>query len=132
MPNSVTVAVETHYYQFDQQRVAFNMWYLAFIEQARNGYLAVRGFSLEQLLASGHDIQLVHAEIDWSAALRYGDSLAIEVTPGHIGTTSFTLRYALAVQAQVRAIASAVYVIVDRGIEGKAPLPAGLRAALDG
>jgi acyl-CoA thioester hydrolase len=131
MPNFVTVPVQTHYYQFDQQGVAFNMWYLAFIEQARNAYLADQGFSLEDLLASGHDIQLVHAEIDWSAALRYGDSLAVEVTCGQVGTTSFTLRYELAVQAQVRATASAVYVIVDAAIHGKASLPTGLRTALD-
>ena len=49
------------------------MWYLAFLEQARNEYLAAQGFSLADLLASGHDIQLVHVEVDWSAALRYGD-----------------------------------------------------------
>jgi acyl-CoA thioester hydrolase len=131
MPSLVTVPVQTHYYQFDQQGVAFNMWYLAFIEQARNGYLAARGFSLEDLLASGHDIQLVHVEMDWSAALRYRDSLAIEVTLGHVGTTSFSLRYALAVEGQERAAASAVYVIVDAAIQGKASLPTGLRTALE-
>jgi len=131
MPSLVTVPVQTHYYQFDQQGVAFNMWYLAFIEQARNGYLAARGFSLEDLLASGHDIQLVHVEMDWSAALRYGDPLAIEVTLGHVGTTSFALRYALAVEGQGRATASAVYVIVDAAVLGKASLPTGLRTALE-
>ncbi len=131
MPSLVNVPVQTHYYQFDQQGVAFNMWYLAFIEQARNGYLAARGFSLEDLLASGHDIQLVHVEMDWSAALRYGDPLAIEVTLGHVGTTSFALRYALAVEGQGRATASAVYVIVDAAVLGKASLPTGLRTALE-
>src|SRR5258708_31754618 len=109
MPSLVTVPVQTHYYQFDQQGVAFNMWYLAFIEQARNGYLAARGFSLEDLLASGHDIQLVHVEIDWSCALRYGDPIAIDVRRARVRTTSFTLRYALAVRGQVRAPASPVY-----------------------
>jgi len=131
MSQIVTVPVQSHYYQFDQQGVAFNMWYLAFLEQARNGYLAARGFSLEDLLASGHDIQLVHVEIDWSCALRYGDPIAIDVSRARVGTTSFTLRYALAVQGQVGATAAAVYVIVDASIEGKAPLPPGLRAALE-
>jgi acyl-CoA thioester hydrolase len=130
MSNVVTVPVETHYYQFDQQGVAFNMWYLAFVEQARNGYLAAQAFSLEDLLDSGHDIQMVHAEVDWSAALRYGDSLVVEVTCGRVGTTSFSLRYVLAVRGEVRATASAVYVIVDAAIKGKASLPTGLRAAL--
>jgi acyl-CoA thioester hydrolase len=131
MSQIVTVPVQSHYYQFDQQGVAFNMWYLAFLEQARNGYLAARGFSLEDLLASGHDIQLVHVEVDWSSALRYGDPIAIDVSRARAGTTSFTLRFALAVHGQVRATASAVYVIVDASIQGKAPLPPGLRAALE-
>jgi acyl-CoA thioester hydrolase len=129
-PQIVTVPIQSHYYQFDQQGVAFNMWYLAFLEQARNAYLAARGFSLEDLLASGHDIQLVHVEVDWSSALRYGDPFAIDVSSARIGTTSFTLRYAVAVQGQVRATASSVYVIVDASIQGKASLPPGLRAAL--
>jgi acyl-CoA thioester hydrolase len=127
---TVTVPVQSHYYQFDQQGVAFNMWYLAFLEQARNGYLTARGFSLEDLLASGHDIQLVHVEVDWSSALRYGDPFTIDVSSARAGKTSFTLRYALAVQGQVRATATSVYVIVDASIQGKALLPPGLRAAL--
>src|ERR1700730_16746918 len=131
MSQIVTVPVQSHYYQFDQQGVAFNMWYLAFLEQARNGYLAARGFSLEDLPAWGPDLQRVHVEIDWSCALRYGDPIAIDVSSARVGTTSFTLRYALAVQGQVRATASAVYVIVDASIEGKASLPTGLRAALE-
>jgi acyl-CoA thioester hydrolase len=131
MSTVVTVPVQTHYYQFDQQGVAFNMWYLAFIEQARNGYLAAQGFSLEDLLASGHDIQMVHADVDWKAALRYGESLVVEVNCDRVGTTSFSLRYALAAQGKVRATAGGVYVIVDGAIQGKAALPAGLRKALD-
>jgi acyl-CoA thioester hydrolase len=131
MSQVVTVPVQSHYYQFDQQGVAFNMWYLAFLEQARNGYLAARGFSLEDLLASGHDIQLVHVEVDWTSALRYGDPIAIQVSSARVGTTSFTLHYALAVEGEVRATASSVYVIVDASIQGKAPLPPALRAALE-
>jgi acyl-CoA thioester hydrolase len=130
MPEVVAVPVETHYYQFDQQGVAFNMWYLAFVEQARNSYLATQGYSLEELLASGHDIQMVRAEINWTAALKYGDELVLDVTCGHVGTTSFALDYTVKVGDQARATASGVYVIVDGAIAGKAPLPAGLRGAL--
>jgi acyl-CoA thioester hydrolase len=131
MPNVVSVPIPTHYYQFDQQGVAFNMWYLAFLEQARNGYLAAQGFSLEDLLASGHDIQMVHAEIDWTAALRYGDPLVIDVTCGRVGVTSVSLNYVATVDGQSRATAAGVYVIVDGAIQGKAALPAGLREALE-
>jgi acyl-CoA thioester hydrolase len=128
--SAVTVPIATHYYQFDQQGVAFNMWYLAFIEQARNGYLAAQGFSLENLLASGHDIQMVHAQVDWNTAVRYGEKLDVEVRCARVGTTSFRLQYQLAVQGEVRSVASGVYVIVDAGVQGKTPVPPGLRTAL--
>ena len=132
MPNSITVPVRTHYYQFDQQGVAFNMWYLAFIEEARNGYLAGIGFSLEDLLASGHDIQLVHVEMDWSAALRYGDILEVEVTSGRTGNTSFSIHHQLTVNGLASALGTAVYVIIDGATQKKASLPPSLRAALEG
>ena len=130
MANRVKVSVPTYYYQFDQQGVAFNMWYLAFVEQARNAYLAAQGYSLEDLLASGHDIQMVHVELDWSAALRFGDSLEIEVSLGHAGTTSFSLRQVLSVHEGERAVAAVVYVIIDAATNAKAALPDELRAAL--
>lgn len=132
MTTTVTVPIETRYYQFDQQGVAFNMWYLAYMEDARNGYLAERGFSLQDLLASGHDIQVVHTEIDWKQAFRYGDELTIDVTPGRVGNTSFSLFFSMVVGGTVTATACTVYVIVDSAIAGKASVPKGLRAALSG
>jgi acyl-CoA thioester hydrolase len=130
MPKTVSVPIETRYYQFDQQGVVFNMWYLAYLEDARNGYLAERNFSLHDLLDSGHDIQLVHSDIDWSQAVRYGDAVVIDVTPAHVGTTSFGLNFTIVVAGDVRATASTVYVIVDGSIQGKAPLPQKLKSAL--
>ena len=128
--DDATIAVATHYYQFDQQGVAFNMWYLAFIEQARNAYIARCGFSLEDLLASGHDIQLVHVELDWQAPLRYGDLLDVSVTAKHTGSTSFSLGFILFAQGRECATASVVYVIIDALSHVKAILPNDLRTAL--
>lgn len=130
MAKPVNVFIRTHYFQFDQQGVAFNMWYLAFIEEARNGFLAEIGFSLEDLLSSGHDIQLVHVELDWNAALRYGDALEIEVNLDHLGTTSFSIRHSLKVNGKASATGTAVYVIIDQSSHEKASVPSGLRAAL--
>ncbi|MDT3444667.1 MULTISPECIES: thioesterase family protein [unclassified Pseudofrankia] len=130
MPAVVNVPIETHYHHFDQQGVAFNMWYLAFLEQARNGYLAAQGYSLKDLLVSGHDIQVVHVEIDWTAAVRYGDEVDIGVTAQRVGTTSFALGFSVNVQGRTRATASITYVIVDAAVKGKAPIPDGLRSVL--
>lgn len=131
MPNIVTVPISTAYYQFDQQGVVFNMWYLAYAEEARNAYLGAIGYSLQNLLESGHDIQVVHADLDWSGAVRYGETLTAEVSTGKIGRTSFALDYALKVGDEVRVRVGSVYVIVDSAISGKAAIPAELRAALE-
>lgn len=127
---TVSVPIPIQYYQFDQQGVVFNMWYLALMEQARNAYLAEFGFSLQDLHASGHDIQVVHVEVDWLAPLRYGDQLTIDVSPGRVGTTSFGLKFEFIGDQGTIATADAVYVIVDDQICGKADLPPGLRSAV--
>jgi acyl-CoA thioester hydrolase len=126
----VSVPIETRYYQFDQQGVVFNMWYLAYVEDARNGFLAARGFSLQDLLDSGRDIQLVHSTIDWVQAVRYGDELVIDVALARVGRTSLGLDFTLTVEGSVTARASTVYVIVHGDVSGKTDLPDGLRAAL--
>lgn len=98
--------------------------------EARNAYLGAIGYSLQDLIDSGHDIQVVHEDLDWSGAVRYGESVTAEVSAGKIGRTSFELVYALKVGDEVRVRASSVYVIVDAAIAGKAAIPDGLRAAL--
>ena len=128
----VDAPICTHYYQFDQQGVVFNMWYLAFAEEARNAFLAEGGFPLAALLASGHDTQVVHVDIDWKAAVRYGDKLTADVKPGKIGTTSFSLKSSFKVAGQVRAWSRVTYVIIDASTQTKAPLPPELRSLLAG
>lgn len=128
----VDAPICTHYYQFDQQGVVFNMWYLAFAEEARNAFLAAEGFPLAALLASGHDTQVVHVDIDWKAALRYGNKLTADVTPGRIGTTSFSLNFSFKVAGQVRARSTVTYVIIDSSTQRKTSLPPELRALLGG
>ncbi|MFC9362422.1 acyl-CoA thioesterase [Rhodococcus sp. NPDC057014] len=130
MPAALIVPIRLHYYQFDQQGVVFNMWYMAFLEEARNACLASGGFSLQDLEASGHDIQVVHCQIDWTGAVRYGDQLGIEVRVTRIGRTSISMSYTALVNGCARATADAVYVIVDAAVNGKAEIPARLRRSL--
>lgn len=128
-----SVAITTHYYQFDQQGVAFNMWYLSFLEDARNAWFAHGGYPLAQLLADGYDIQVVHVDLGWRAAVRYGDDVRVEVRTDRVGTTSLTLRFEVIARDQVCASGTSTYVIVDASVSGRAtPVPAAMRAALVG
>lgn len=126
-----SVAITTHYYQFDQQGVVFNMWYLSFLEDARNAWFAHTGYPLAQLLADGCDIQVVHVDLGWRAAVRYGDEVRVEVRTDRVGTTSLTLRFDVVARGEVCATGTSTYVIVDSSVGGRAtPVPAAMRAAL--
>nr|WP_278249466.1 thioesterase family protein [Nocardioides sp. IC4_145] len=122
--------ITTHYYQYDQQGVVFNMWYLAFIEDARNAYFARCGYALDRLVAEGHDIQVVSIDLNWTAAVRYGDEVWVQVSTERVGTTSITLSYEVIGGNRTCARGSSTYVVVDGAITGKAPVPDAMREAL--
>lgn len=132
MTTSVRVPIATQYYHFDQQGVAFNMWYLSFLEEARNQFLATHGFSLEDLLASGHDLQVVHVDVNWTGPARYRDVVEVDVDVDRVGVTSFALRFTILVNGQPSATASSAYVVIDSALSAKAELPSGLRTAIGG
>jgi acyl-CoA thioester hydrolase len=118
------------FFEADQQRVVYHMWYLAYFEDARNAMLAERGASLRSLHADGLDLQIVHYELDWLGPVRYEDALAVVVEVATIGTTSFTLSYTAVVGEAPAVTGRAVYVVVRRGEGQTVPVPEALRAAL--
>jgi acyl-CoA thioester hydrolase len=130
MPQSVAIPLTVRYFEADQQGVVFNMWYLAYFEDARNALLAAAGHSLHDLLASGHDIQVVHTEIDWIGALHWPERAEVVAGVGALGTTSVTFDFAVRRDGADVVTGRTVYVIVAADGSGKRPLPDALRAAL--
>jgi acyl-CoA thioester hydrolase len=124
------VPVQIRYLEADQQGVVFNMWYLAYFDDALSAFLARGGLTYPELMASGFDVQLVHSEIDWTGSLRYGDEAAIGVELTVLGTTSFTLAFTVRGPDAVVATGSTVYVVVGTDGSGKRAVPDRLRNAL--
>jgi acyl-CoA thioester hydrolase len=122
--------IDVRYLEVDQQGVVFNMWYLAYFDDAMTAFLAEGGLPYGDLLASGYDVQVVHTEIDWTGPLGFGDPTDVQVDVGHIGNTSFTLRFAVSSAARSVAHASTVYVAVRTDGSGKCDLPTALLGAL--
>ena len=118
------------FFEADQQRVVYHMWYFAYFEDARNDLLSQRGMPLRSLHESGLDLQVVHYEMDWSRPVRWEDDLVIAVEVGAIGTTSFRLNYEALVQQQRAVTAQAVYVVIHRSLGQTAPVPEQLRRVL--
>jgi 4-hydroxybenzoyl-CoA thioesterase len=74
----------------------------------------------------------VHVEADYAAPLRFGDTLSIALDITKIGTTSFTLRYRMKRQGDVR-VATILHTCVCCDLSGptKIPFPDDIRALLE-
>jgi len=117
--------------EVDQQGVVFNMWYLGYFDEAMADFLAEGGLPYPDMLASGHDVQLVHTEIDWRSSLRWADDAWVEVSLASVGATSFSLRFAVhGGDDSLVASGLTVYVVVATDGSGKRPVPPNIRGAL--
>ena len=122
--------VSVRFFEVDLQGVVFNMWYLAWFDDAMTAYLADLGFGYDAMSSLGWDVQLVHTEVDWRQGARFGDQLGVEVTTDAIGTTSVTLAFRVVRGDEEIATARTVYVVIGTDGSGKRPVPDDLRAAL--
>lgn len=127
--DSFAARIAVRFLEADQQGVVFHMWYLAYLEDARNAFLAARDVPLSELARSGCQLQVVHTELDWSGSIHWGDEPVVSVRPDRVGRTSFTLDFVIRVGSQAIVRASTVYVTVGAG-GGKIPLPRALRCGL--
>jgi acyl-CoA thioester hydrolase len=130
VPAEFVHRVNVRYLEVDIQGVVFNMWYLAYVDDAMTAFLAAHGLSYQAMLAAGWDVQLVHAELDWRAGLRWTDDVGIAVRLLHVGTTSFRLGYEFRRNGEPAGTAELVYVCVAADGGGKRPIPDMLRAGL--
>jgi acyl-CoA thioester hydrolase len=123
------------YAEIDQQGVVFNGHYLTWFDEACTGYLDHLGVTYPGLIASGHDIQVVHSELDYLASVRWRDAVRVAVQCERLGSTSFTLGFAVLrgnsdTVEQVAVRGRNVYVVVSTDDWGKRPIPGPLREAL--
>ena len=100
-----------------------NAVYATFLEQARIAFLRPRGADQSTMI-------LARLEIDFRKPVATGDTVAIEVRPGGIGTKSFELEYTLRVGDEVVAEARTVLVSYDYVAERSVEVPGELREAL--
>lgn len=113
--------------------MVFNSRYAEYVDVALNEFLRAVGYDTKRLLASGLDFQLVKQTIEWKAAARFDDVLAIEIEAIRLGTTSFTCRAAFrtANSGAIVTTVETVYVLVEAETLKKTPLPAPFRDALE-
>jgi acyl-CoA thioester hydrolase len=132
---SFSLPVVPRYAEVDQQGVVFNGHYLTWFDEACTGLLDHLGVTYPGLINSGHDIQVVHSEIDFVAPVRWRDAVRVAVACQRIGSTSFTLGFDVLrkntdVPEQTAVRGHNVYVVVSTTDWAKRELPGRLRDAL--
>lgn len=116
----------------DAAGVVFFAHLFRYAHEAYEAFMAESGHSLAQLLREGVLLlPLVHAEADYSAPLRHGEQITIELRVKSVGERSFTLQYhCLDEKAQIRAVIETVHVALDSATQRPLPLPPWLREVL--
>ena len=132
-----SLPVVPRYAEIDQQGVVFNGHYLTWFDEACTGYLDHIGVTYPQLMSTGYDFQVVHSEIDFTASVRWRDSVRVTAECAQVGRTSFTIAFAVlsasaGAAERVAVQGHNVYVVVSVDDWAKRPVPDLLRAALTG
>ena len=130
--DTLRVLIRVRYGECDAPNVMFNARYMDLLDVAFTEYERVIWGGHQRLLDAGLDAQVVSTQIDWSAAARFDDVLALSVRTARIGTSSFTLavRFQRDGDDLLLATASVTYVMVDAQNGGKHAIPPVEREAL--
>ncbi len=121
--------------EIDQQGVVFNGHYLTWFDESFTGFLDHAEMSYPDVIAAGYDVQVVRAELDFAAPVRWRDEVRVAVACEQLGSTSFTLAFTVLRRRkgedEVAAVRGrSVYVVVSTSDWNKRPIPDQLRAAL--
>ena len=122
--------IDVRYLEVDQQGVVFNMWYLAYFDDAMTAFLVHGGLEYRDLVAAGYDVQLVSTAVNWRGGVGWGDDVRVAVSLAKAGRTSFTLDFVVHRAGEEVVDGRTVYVVVRTDGSGKVEIPPLLRDAL--
>jgi len=133
MSKPFTHYLRVRYSECDAQQVVFNAKYAEYADIAATEFMRVVWGHYDKVLAQGVDNQVVSLTIDWFAPAKFDDVLAIEISVGHIGTTSYSLEMRLLQHGPSTLVAKAkvTYVFVDAKTYSKTAIPTTMRDQLE-
>ena len=116
---------KVRYSDTDAQGIVFNGNYFTYMDDAFTDYLEAMGLGSGGLVDRGFDIVLAHAEIDFHASARLGDTVVTVPRVSAIGRTSVTFAVEISQEAtgQVLVEATQIQVMVDADSFRPAPVP---------
>ncbi|MBI5093718.1 MAG: acyl-CoA thioesterase [Candidatus Hydrogenedentes bacterium] len=102
------------------------------LHEAFEEFMSSRGVGLPYILGDApYSLAIVRAECDYTAPLRIGDSISIDVRVENVGAKSFTIGYVVKNGDAVTASAGrTIHVTFDRATRQSVDIPVALREAL--
>ena len=88
-----TIEIRIYYEDTDCGGIVYYANYLKYFERARTQYLEDRRLSVTELMNAGRVFVVVHAEIDYRAPARYGETLEIETTMSELNPAAMTFSH---------------------------------------
>ena len=88
-----TIDVRIYYEDTDCGGIVYYANYLKYFERARTQYLENRRLSVAELMNAGRVFVVVHAEVDYRAPARYGETLEIETTISEMNPAAMTFSH---------------------------------------
>ena len=85
--------IKIYYEDTDCGGVVYYANYLKYFERARTQYLEARGLSVAELIQQGRVFVVVHAELEYRAPARYGETLEIETIIPEMSPASITFSH---------------------------------------
>ena len=85
--------IKIYYEDTDCGGVVYYANYLKYFERARTQYLEERGLSVANLIEQGRVFVVVHAELEYRAPARYGETLQIETVIPEMSPASITFAH---------------------------------------
>jgi acyl-CoA thioester hydrolase len=85
--------IKIYYEDTDCGGVVYYANYLKYFERARTQYLEARGLSVAELMQQGRVFVVVHAELEYRAPARYGETLEIETIIPEMSPASITFSH---------------------------------------
>ena len=119
--------------EIDAQKIVFNAHYLMYFDTAVAGYWRALALPYAESMASlGGDLYVRKATVEYHASARYDDRLDVGMRCARIGTSSIQFLGGVFRGDELLVHGELIYVFADPHSQTSRPVPAALRAVLEG
>ncbi len=124
---SVTWSAPVRFVECDQQGVVFNAHYLVWADEAATAWWASIGLPWDEIAARADPV-VKASSLEWSAPVRWGDTVEVDAAAERLGRTSLGLRLTVRVGERVCCVVRTTYVGTAGGVS--TPWPDDVRERL--